>query len=51
MLKVYSVDGITPVVDPSAYVHPSAVLIGDVIVGPGTWVRWPACVATSGASS
>jgi carbonic anhydrase/acetyltransferase-like protein (isoleucine patch superfamily) len=38
MLKVYSIDGITPVVDPSAYVHPSAVLIGDVIVGPGTYV-------------
>ena len=34
MAKVYSIDGITPVVDPSAYVHPSAVLIGDVIVGP-----------------
>ena len=33
MPKVYSIDGITPVVDPGAYVHPSAVLIGDVIVG------------------
>src|SRR3990172_2532125 len=32
MTKVYSIDGITPVVHPSAYVHPSAVLIGDVIV-------------------
>ena len=31
-LTVYSIDGITPVVDPGAYVHPSAVLIGDVIV-------------------
>ncbi|UYO94710.1 phenylacetic acid degradation protein PaaY [Pollutimonas sp. M17] len=38
MLKVYAIDGITPVVDPSAYVHPSAVLIGDVIVGPGAYV-------------
>lgn len=37
-LKVYAIDGITPVVDPSAYVHPSAVLIGDVIVGPGCYV-------------
>ena len=33
-LTVYAIDGITPVVDPTAYVHPSAVLIGDVIVGP-----------------
>lgn len=38
MLKVYAIDGITPVVDPTAYVHPTAVLIGDVIVGPGCYV-------------
>ena len=38
MTKVYSIDGITPVVHPSAYVHPSAVLIGDVIVGAGCYV-------------
>jgi len=37
-LRVYAIDGITPVVDPTAYVHPSAVLIGDVIVGPGCYV-------------
>ena len=37
-LKVYAIDGIVPVVDPSAYVHPSAVLIGDVIVGPDCYV-------------
>ena len=38
MTKVYSIDGVTPVGHPSAYVHPSAVLIGDVIVGPGVYV-------------
>ena len=37
-LRVYAIDGIVPVVDPSAYVHPSAVLIGDVIVGPECYV-------------
>ena len=37
-LTVYAIDGMTPVVDPSAYVHPSAVLIGDVIVGPGCYI-------------
>ena len=37
-LKVYAIDGIVPVFDPSAYVHPSAVLIGDVIVGPDCYV-------------
>ena len=34
----YSIDGVIPVVDPSAYVHPTAVLIGDVIVGPDCYV-------------
>lgn len=38
MLHVYAIDGIIPVVDPTAYVHPTAVLIGDVIVGPGVYV-------------
>jgi phenylacetic acid degradation protein len=38
MLQVYSIDGITPVVAESAYVHPSAVLIGDVIVGSRCYV-------------
>ncbi len=37
-LRVYAIDGIVPVVDPTAYVHPSAVLIGDVIVGPNCYV-------------
>lgn len=34
----YAIDGVIPVVDPTAYVHPSAVLIGDVIVGPNCYV-------------
>jgi phenylacetic acid degradation protein len=38
MPKVYSIDGITPVVDPTAFVHPSAVLIGDVIVGARAYI-------------
>jgi len=37
-LTVYAIDGVTPVVDPTAFVHPSAVLIGDVYVGPGCYV-------------
>ena len=43
-LKVYALDGMTPVVDPLAYVHPSAVLIGDVIVGPDCYVGPCACL-------
>jgi phenylacetic acid degradation protein PaaY len=38
MVKVYEINGVTPVVHPSAFVHPSAVLIGDVIVGPRCYV-------------
>jgi len=38
MAQVYAYDGIVPVVDPSAFVHPAAVLIGDVIVGAGCYV-------------
>jgi phenylacetic acid degradation protein len=41
---VYSIDGVTPVVAPSSYVHPSAVLIGDVIVGENCYVGPTACL-------
>jgi phenylacetic acid degradation protein len=34
----YEIDGVVPVVDPSAFVHPSAVLIGDVVVGAGAYI-------------
>jgi len=37
-MPCYSIDGLVPVVDPTAYVHPTAVLTGDVIVGPGCYV-------------
>ncbi|MDP7429240.1 MAG: transferase hexapeptide repeat family protein [Alphaproteobacteria bacterium] len=38
MASVYAFEGIVPVVDPSAYLHPRAVLIGDVIVGPHCYI-------------
>ena len=34
----YSLEGVIPVVDPSSFVHPQAVLIGDVIIGPRCYV-------------
>jgi phenylacetic acid degradation protein len=43
-LTVYSLDGVVPVVDPAAFVHPSAVLIGDVIIGPGCYIGPAACL-------
>jgi phenylacetic acid degradation protein len=42
--KVYAIDGVTPVIDPTAFVHPSAVLIGDAIVGPNCYVGPGACM-------
>jgi len=37
-MPCYAIDGVVPIVDPTAFVHPTAVLIGDVIVGPGCYV-------------
>lgn len=38
MQNCYAIEDLIPVVDPTAYVHPTAVLIGDVIVGPRCYV-------------
>ena len=51
-MSIWSWDGIVPVVDPTAFVHPDATVIGDVIVGLRR-LRRPAgrcCAATSAAS-
>lgn len=37
-MPCYRYAGVTPVVHPDAFVHPTAVLIGDVIVGAGCYV-------------
>lgn len=34
----YEIDGVVPVVDPTAFVHETASLVGDVIVGPGCYI-------------
>jgi phenylacetic acid degradation protein len=36
--SIFAFEGVTPVVDPAAFVHPSATLIGDVIVGAHCYV-------------
>ena len=43
-LRVWSINGVTPVVDPGAFVHPSAVLIGDVLIGAGCYIGPSACL-------
>ncbi|TVQ31984.1 MAG: phenylacetic acid degradation protein PaaY [Geminicoccaceae bacterium] len=35
---IYRLDGLTPVVAASAFVHPDACLIGDVVIGDGVYV-------------
>jgi len=42
-MPAYEFEGVRPVVDSTAFVHPTASLIGDVIIGPG-------CLVGPGAS-
>src|SRR5271170_4879443 len=37
-MPIYAIDGVIPVVDPTSFVHPTATLIGDVIIGPGCYI-------------
>lgn len=37
-MPIYSFEGVIPVVAPGAYVHPTAVIIGDVLIGPGCYI-------------
>ena len=38
MAFIYAYDDVVPVIDPTAFVHETAVLIGDVIIGPEAYV-------------
>jgi carbonic anhydrase/acetyltransferase-like protein (isoleucine patch superfamily) len=42
-VPVYEIDGVSPNIDPEAYVHPDAVVIGDVTIGAESSV-WPHAV-------
>ena len=37
-MPCYAIDGVVPVVSPQAYVHPTAVLIGDVVIEAGVYI-------------
>jgi phenylacetic acid degradation protein len=37
-MPCYSIDNVIPVIDPTTYVHPTAVIIGDVIIGPDCYI-------------
>jgi carbonic anhydrase/acetyltransferase-like protein (isoleucine patch superfamily) len=42
-VPIYALDDLEPTIDPSAFVHPDAVIIGDVRIGPDSSV-WPCAV-------
>lgn len=42
-MPIYALGDLQPRIDPSAFIHPDAVLIGDVVVGPEASV-WPGAV-------
>ena len=42
-MAIYELDGATPRIDREAFVHPDAVVIGDVTIGPESSV-WPSAV-------
>lgn len=37
-MQIYSIDGITPVIHESSFIHPTAVIIGDVIIGKNVYI-------------
>jgi carbonic anhydrase/acetyltransferase-like protein (isoleucine patch superfamily) len=42
-MPIYELEGIAPRIDPDAFVHPDAIVIGDVVVGADSSV-WPSAV-------
>ncbi|MBB3322498.1 carnitine operon protein CaiE [Atlantibacter sp. RC6] len=37
-MHIYSFEGLIPVIHPDAYIHPSAVIIGDVMIGENVYI-------------
>lgn len=48
-MPIYELDGRVPIVDPTAFIHPDAVLIGDVRIGKRVSV-WPTAVLRGDSS-
>jgi carbonic anhydrase/acetyltransferase-like protein (isoleucine patch superfamily) len=42
-MPIYEIEGVAPLIDADAFVHPDAVVIGDVTIGPESSV-WPGAV-------
>jgi len=37
-MQIYSIDGVIPIINETSYVHPTAVIIGDVIIGANCYI-------------
>lgn len=44
MARVYAIDQVIPVIDPSSFVHPDAIIIGDVWIGADCYIGPAACL-------
>src|SRR4029079_644195 len=42
-MSVYALGDLVPHIDPDAFVHPDATIIGNVVIGPGSTI-WPQTV-------
>ena len=42
-MPIYELEGVAPRIDVDAFVHPDAIVIGDVVIGPESSV-WPSAV-------
>jgi carbonic anhydrase/acetyltransferase-like protein (isoleucine patch superfamily) len=42
-MAIYELEGVAPRIDPDAFIHPDAVVIGDVAIGPESSI-WPGAV-------
>lgn len=38
MTNIFEIDGVAPIIHPSAFVHPAAIIIGDVTIGASCYV-------------
>lgn len=44
MARVYAIDNVIPVIDPASFVHPDAIIIGDVWIGADCYIGPSACL-------
>jgi len=49
-VAIYAIGTLSPNIDPSAFIHPQAVIIGDVTIGPESSV-WPGAVLRGDSNS